>query len=202
MAKNPIDAINPFPNQEGDTREDRIRRRAHELWQAEGMPAGRESDHWLAAEREEADKERSEPSLGEPIVPGTSIPGIRSSADSASTDGDEAVAAPKTAGAPKPAADTSRSPVANRDVAGPVRLAPRRVRRQSRSPDPMVRTGRCQCGEVRYEVDGEPLRVGLCHCTDCRQTSGSAFTMYAVWPSTSVHLQLSRRDIPRSLVLR
>ena len=119
MAKNPIDAINPFPNQEGDTREDRIRRRAHELWQAEGMPAGRESDHWLAAEREEADKERSGPSLGEPIVPGTSIPGIRSSADSASTDGDEAVAAPKTAGAPKPAADTSRSPVANRDVAGP-----------------------------------------------------------------------------------
>ncbi len=119
MTKDPIDAINPFPSQEGDTREDRIRRRAHELWEAEGKPAGRESDHWLAAEREEADKERSGPSLGEPIVPGTSIPGIRSSDDRAGTDGDKTVAAPKTAGAPGPGPDTSRSPVANRDVAGP-----------------------------------------------------------------------------------
>ncbi len=46
----------------------------------------------------------------------------------------------------------------------------------------MLRTGACQCGDVRYEVSGEPLRVGLCHCTDCRQTSGSAFTLFAVWP--------------------
>ena len=49
----------------------------------------------------------------------------------------------------------------------------------------MVRTGRCQCGEIRFEVSGDPLRVGLCHCTDCRQTSGSAFTLFAIW---------SRRD--------
>ena len=78
----------------------------------------------------------------------------------------------------------------------PARLAPHRVRQQNQSPDPTVRTGRCQCGEVRYEVDGEPLRVGLCHCTDCRQTSGSAFTMYAVWPrrqfSSSAHVATYR----------
>ncbi len=30
---------------------------------------------------------------------------------------------------------------------------------------------------------GEPLRVGICHCTDCRQESGSAFTYYAIWPA-------------------
>lgn len=30
---------------------------------------------------------------------------------------------------------------------------------------------------------GDPLRVGLCHCTDCRQESGSAFTCYGVWPA-------------------
>jgi hypothetical protein len=39
------------------------------------------------------------------------------------------------------------------------------------------------CGEVRLRVDGEPLRVGICHCTDCRQESGSAFTYYGVWPA-------------------
>ena len=45
----------------------------------------------------------------------------------------------------------------------------------------MIRTGGCQCGAVRYQVADEPLRVGVCHCTDCRRTSGSAFTLFAVW---------------------
>ena len=49
----------------------------------------------------------------------------------------------------------------------------------------MTRKGKCQCGEARYEVEGEPMRVGICHCTDCRQTSGSAFTLFAVWPRTA-----------------
>lgn len=46
----------------------------------------------------------------------------------------------------------------------------------------MIRSGRCQCGAIRYQVTGQPLRIGICHCTDCRQTSGSAFTMFAIWP--------------------
>jgi hypothetical protein len=29
------------------------------------------------------------------------------------------------------------------------------------------------------------MRVGLCHCTDCRQTSGSAFTIFAIWPRSA-----------------
>lgn len=28
---------------------------------------------------------------------------------------------------------------------------------------------------------GEPDRVGICHCTDCRQENGSAFTFFGVW---------------------
>ena len=44
------------------------------------------------------------------------------------------------------------------------------------------RTGQCLCGRVHYEVRGEPLRVGLCHCADCRRESGSAFVTFAVWP--------------------
>lgn len=43
-------------------------------------------------------------------------------------------------------------------------------------------TGACLCGEVALTVQGEPDRVGLCHCTDCRRESGSAFTFYGVWP--------------------
>jgi hypothetical protein len=44
-------------------------------------------------------------------------------------------------------------------------------------------TGACRCGQVRIAVQGEPTRIGICHCTDCRQESGSAFTFFAVWPA-------------------
>ena len=36
-------------------------------------------------------------------------------------------------------------------------------------------TGGCLCGEVRIVATGEPYRVGLCHCLDCRKNSGSLF---------------------------
>jgi hypothetical protein len=42
--------------------------------------------------------------------------------------------------------------------------------------------GACLCGRVQVWVEGDPTRVGICHCTDCRQESGSAFTFFAVWP--------------------
>lgn len=47
-----------------------------------------------------------------------------------------------------------------------------------------ARTGTCRCGLVKISARGEPLRVGICHCTNCRQESGSAFTFYAVWPAS------------------
>ena len=44
-------------------------------------------------------------------------------------------------------------------------------------------TGECLCGQVKISAHGEPLRVGICHCTNCRQETGSAFTFYGVWPA-------------------
>ncbi|QCG91241.1 DUF2934 domain-containing protein [Azospirillum sp. TSH100] len=35
-----------------DDIQERIRRRAHELWESEGRPHGRDSDHWTQAEAE------------------------------------------------------------------------------------------------------------------------------------------------------
>lgn len=43
--------------------------------------------------------------------------------------------------------------------------------------------GSCSCGNVKIAVRGGPSRIGLCHCTDCRQESGSAFTFFGVWPA-------------------
>ena len=37
--------------------------------------------------------------------------------------------------------------------------------------------GGCQCGALRYRVEGEPVAVGICHCTQCQKQSGSAFGM-------------------------
>ena len=48
--------------------------------------------------------------------------------------------------------------------------------------DIAVREGGCLCGAIRLRVKGEPKRIGLCHCLDCRKVSGSAFTAYAIWP--------------------
>lgn len=35
--------------------------------------------------------------------------------------------------------------------------------------------GGCLCGELRYLVEGAPLRVSACACTNCRRRTGSAF---------------------------
>jgi hypothetical protein len=37
----------------------------------------------------------------------------------------------------------------------------------------MVLAGGCHCGQVRYEVAGRPFHATLCHCSDCRRTSGA-----------------------------
>ena len=45
-----------------------------------------------------------------------------------------------------------------------------------------TREGGCLCGELRYEVTGEPLAVTVCHCPDCQGQSGSAFGMSMIVP--------------------
>ncbi len=43
-----------------------------------------------------------------------------------------------------------------------------------------VREGGCQCGAVRYRVEGPPVVVAVCHCRECQRQSGSAFGMGAI----------------------
>lgn len=48
------------------------------------------------------------------------------------------------------------------------------------------RSGGCNCGRVRFEAEGEPVRTGVCHCQICRRETGSAFNVFAVWPAGRV----------------
>jgi hypothetical protein len=43
------------------------------------------------------------------------------------------------------------------------------------SLNPDEQWGGCQCGGIRYAVPRSPLVVYVCHCTECRKQSASAF---------------------------
>ena len=45
-----------------------------------------------------------------------------------------------------------------------------------------MRSGGCQCGEVRYESEGDRLALYVCHCRECRRQSASAFGISVIVP--------------------
>lgn len=52
----------------------------------------------------------------------------------------------------------------------------------------------CLCTAVRLTATGEPYRVGLCHCLDCRKHSGSVFNAYAIFPAAAVTITGATTD--------
>lgn len=49
--------------------------------------------------------------------------------------------------------------------------------------------GSCHCGAVRFEADIDPAAMAVCHCTDCRVMSGSAFRVVVPAPAASFVLE-------------
>lgn len=52
----------------------------------------------------------------------------------------------------------------------------------------MAHQGGCHCGAVRYEVNGEPQHVALCHCSDCRKSSGAPMVAWAAFTEDQFRL--------------
>jgi hypothetical protein len=46
--------------------------------------------------------------------------------------------------------------------------------------------GGCLCGKVRFQASGNPNRVGICHCLDCRKHHGALFLATAIFPQGAV----------------
>ncbi|PIE11244.1 MAG: aldehyde-activating protein [Rhodobacterales bacterium] len=53
----------------------------------------------------------------------------------------------------------------------------------------MQTTGRCLCGDLVVAASGAPLRVGICHCDDCRRHHGAMFFAAAVFSATAVTIK-------------
>jgi hypothetical protein len=47
-------------------------------------------------------------------------------------------------------------------------------------------TGGCLCGDVRFVATGQPYRVGICHCLDCRKFHGALFHASAIFAQDAV----------------
>jgi hypothetical protein len=43
--------------------------------------------------------------------------------------------------------------------------------------------GHCYCGELRYEVEGDPMFKGQCHCRECQYISGGQPNMIMGMPA-------------------
>jgi hypothetical protein len=46
----------------------------------------------------------------------------------------------------------------------------------------------CSCGQLRVTVEGDPVRISMCHCLACQRRTGSAFSMQARWPVERVRV--------------
>lgn len=75
-------------------------------------------------------------------------------------------------------------------VAGFAGAPPRAVRvaRVSEPGPRRQRTARCACGALTVAVQGEPVAVYACSCTNCQRRSGSAFTYAAVFREPAVSI--------------
>ena len=50
-------------------------------------------------------------------------------------------------------------------------------------------SGNCLCGQASFEADGDIAMQGNCHCTDCQQTSGSAFATLLFFNEADVEIK-------------
>jgi hypothetical protein len=45
----------------------------------------------------------------------------------------------------------------------------------------MTHASSCFCGEVRFEVTGDPVAMGYCHCASCRHWSAGPVNAFTLW---------------------
>ncbi|WP_437335437.1 GFA family protein [Sorangium sp. So ce394] len=59
------------------------------------------------------------------------------------------------------------------------------------------RLASCSCGKLSAEVDGEPIRVSVCHCLACQRRTGSVFGAQARFDRANVKIKGQGKDFVR-----
>jgi hypothetical protein len=62
----------------------------------------------------------------------------------------------------------------------------------------IVREARCACGALSARAEGDPVRLSICHCLDCKRRSGSAFSWNATYDAARVAIDGAYRSFTRS----
>ena len=52
-----------------------------------------------------------------------------------------------------------------------------------------ARDASCGSGALTAHVEGDPVRISVCHCLDCKRRTGSAFSWNATFPAAEVKVE-------------
>ena len=55
--------------------------------------------------------------------------------------------------------------------------------------DKIFATGGCLCGDIKYTITAAPLRMGQCHCDDCRKATGTGHASNAFFDKDAVSIE-------------
>jgi Glutathione-dependent formaldehyde-activating enzyme len=61
-----------------------------------------------------------------------------------------------------------------------------------------TRRASCSCGQLTVEVEGDPVRISICHCLACQRRAGSVFSVQARWPREQVRIEGDATEYFRS----
>ena len=50
-------------------------------------------------------------------------------------------------------------------------------------------SGICLCGSVKYKITSSPVRMGQCHCDDCRKSTGTGHSSNAFFKKDDVVIE-------------
>jgi hypothetical protein len=51
-----------------------------------------------------------------------------------------------------------------------------------------TRRAACSCGQLTITVEGEPVRIAMCHCLACQRRTGAVISNQARWPRERVRV--------------
>lgn len=61
-----------------------------------------------------------------------------------------------------------------------------------------TRDAACSCGQLSLKVEGDPIRISMCHCLACQRRTGSAFGIQARFASDRVRVTGRFNDYVRT----